>query len=63
MNENTQFTITLDAEGMELISKALLAYADHIAEQDREDLAPGEAMIMNDQLLSAVNLMGTIKID
>ena len=62
MNENTQFTITLDAEGMELISKALLAYAD-IAEQDREDLTPGEAMIMNDQLLSAVNLMGTIKID
>jgi len=63
MNENTQFTITLDAEGMELISKALLAYADHIAEQDRKDLTPGEAMIMNDQLLSAVNLMGTIKID
>ena len=63
MNENTQFTITLDAEGMELISKALLTYADHIAEQDREDLTPGEAMIMNDQLLSAVNLMGTIKID
>ena len=48
---------------MELVSKALLAYADHIAEQDREDLTPGEAMIMNDQLLSAVNLMGTIKID
>jgi len=63
MNENTQFTITLDTEGMELISKALLAYADHIAEQDRKDLTPGEAMIMNDQLLSAVNLMGTIKID